>query len=194
MYICFLRFCTQSSLIAPLLTLFLFFISMKFNHSSSDRLVIIWDLGSGRILHTLRGHDGDVVALCVSAAGAAAAGRTLSVSEAYSGGLLISAGWDGTLRAWTTDTGECLRVVRTHPDGAGRHSPTLASLAAVGSGVVGGFVGGEVRVFDVWTGLAPEHVIRRHSCGCVQVTLPVLPSSTFQNCTSESLLTGLQLV
>jgi hypothetical protein len=97
------------------------------------------------------------------------------LSNAIGGGLLISADWDGTLRAWATDTGECLRVVRTHPAGGSagvgveQNAPLLASLVAVGSGVVGGFVGGEVRVFDVWTGLAPEHVLRRPSCGCVQV-------------------------
>ena len=135
---------------------------------SSDKTAIIWDLYLGRPLRTRCGHESDVVALCTSAAAAAAAGRPVSGGGAP---LVISGSWDGTLRVWAPDSGDCLRVVRAHlaDSNGGRYRLSVASLAAVGSGVVAGFVGGLVRVFDVWSGLAPEHEFRHASCGCVQV-------------------------
>jgi WD40 repeat protein len=136
--------------------------------SSSDKSIIVWDLELGKSLHILRGHDSDVVALCVSMAAGAAAGRS------YQGGntapLIISASWDGMLRAWAPETGDCLRTVRAHPsEGISRFGPSVACLAAAGSGIVGGFVGGLLRIFDVWTGLAQAYELRWPTCGCAQV-------------------------
>ena len=140
---------------------------------SSDKTVIFWDLDSGNKLTPLCSHDSDVVAICSSEAAGAAAGRSQKDGGVVP--LVISASWDGMLRAWAPETGDCLRVVRVHPQASEalpRFGPSVASLSVAGSGIVGGFVGGLVRIFDVWTGLAPSCELRWPGCGCVQVCIP----------------------
>jgi WD40 repeat protein len=90
---------------------------------AADRTVRIWDVASGRTIHTLRGHEDAVYAL------------------AYVGeGLLVSGGWDQRLALWDTATGAQLHEWTAGPDqwvgtlAASRAAPLLAS-AGLGGGV-----------------------------------------------------------
>jgi WD40 repeat protein len=63
-----------------------------------DQVGQVWDLGSGHLLHTLTGHDGDVGAAAVSA----------------DGRLAVTGSNDQTVRVWDLDSGELLRTLTSH--------------------------------------------------------------------------------
>src|SRR5262249_31492236 len=52
----------------------------------------LWDVASGKELHTLRGHTG----------------RVSSVAFAPDGASLVSGGWDGSVKLWDAETGHQL--------------------------------------------------------------------------------------
>jgi WD40 repeat protein/serine/threonine protein kinase len=107
---------------------------------SKDRTLKVWDVPSGRCLHTLRGHEGSVWSVWLSDDGRhalsssqdqtvklwdVAAGRCLrtlhghkgavwSVCRTADGRYAWSASWDGTVRLWEAATGRCLRTLRAH--------------------------------------------------------------------------------
>ncbi|RSH85891.1 uncharacterized protein EHS24_004076 [Apiotrichum porosum] len=66
---------------------------------SYDRTVRIWNLDSGELVQTLRGH--------------ARAVRALQFDQM----LLFTGSMDGTVRMWNWRKGECLRVLEGHSDG-----------------------------------------------------------------------------
>jgi WD40 repeat protein len=94
----------------------------------------VWDLKTGRTLHTLEGHSESVDGVAVSADGrravSASADHTLKVWDLESGRALrtleghfdkvpgvgvsadglrvVSASWDRTLRVWDLETGMCV--------------------------------------------------------------------------------------
>src|SRR5262249_29652896 len=78
-----------------------------------DRMIRIWDGSTGRLLHTLRGHEGAV--------------RVLAFSPR--GDLLASGGEDRTVRLWDVGRGRELRTFQG-PDPDGRsHQYAVRALA-----------------------------------------------------------------
>ncbi len=86
---------------------------------AADSAIRVWDAATGAHDATLAGHDGAVCAL------AAHGGRR----------LLLSACYDGTVRAWALGTWEALRTVEAYGPGTGQH---VHCLAVCGSKLVGG--------------------------------------------------------
>lgn len=68
-----------------------------------DKTIRIWDLGSGELAHTLRGHDEAVTAL-----------------DWMSESILLSGSTNGTVRAWEVDVRRCYRSSRVHDDHVSR--------------------------------------------------------------------------
>jgi WD40 repeat protein len=66
--------------------------------ASGDRGVRLWDLGTGQILRTLKGHTDEVNAVAVTPDGRRA----------------VSASGDGTLRLWDFGTGQTIRTLEGH--------------------------------------------------------------------------------
>jgi WD40 repeat protein len=64
---------------------------------SYDQTVKLWDVGTGRILETLRGH----------------ASWVWSVAFSPQGQLLASCSSDETIKLWDTKTGKCLKTLRS---------------------------------------------------------------------------------
>ena len=92
-----------------------------------DGIVRIWDPQNGNLLHTLRGHAGDVWA----------------VSFGQGGKVLASGGSDGTVRLWDVETGKELHVYRVGSRGVHcvRFAKDGITLAAAGRD-------GQVRVWE----------------------------------------------
>ena len=84
----------------------------------ANGLVRIWDAGSGKLLHSLTGHSGQV--------------RT--VLYAPDGNTLFSGGSDKTVRAWNTASGELVRTLEGHtnPVRAMAISPDGSTLVSGG--------------------------------------------------------------
>ena len=68
--------------------------------TSGDESLRVWEVRTGESLEVIRGHDGPVLGVAVSADGRRAA----------------SAGLDGTIRLWDLETGEGLAVLEGHRD------------------------------------------------------------------------------
>ena len=67
---------------------------------SASTEIVLWDLATGRALHHLSGHQGQVRAAWFSPDGSA----------------IISAEEDGTLRIWDVKTGEMIKIHKTHKE------------------------------------------------------------------------------
>jgi WD40 repeat protein len=95
--------------------------------AGEDGTVRLWNLDSGRLRQTLRGHVGWVYALAIS----------------HLGDLLASAGDDGTIHLWNTTTGTAVAAL------AG-HSGRVRALAFAGAShlLVSGSEDGTVRVWE----------------------------------------------
>ncbi len=63
-----------------------------------DSTAQIWDAGTGRVIHTLRGHSNWVV----------------SVAFSPDGQRLITGSWDQTTKVWSTETGEEIMTLKGH--------------------------------------------------------------------------------
>jgi WD40 repeat protein len=88
---------------------------------SRDRTVRVWDVGTGRCLHTLGGHSKGVTLL--QRVYAPAAGERASAAPC----LFASGSVDGTARIWNLSTGLCVRLL------SGQHSGALVAAEAFGS-------------------------------------------------------------
>ena len=89
--------------------------------------VRIRDTGSGEVVHTLRGHAGDVCALAFSP----------------DGGRLVSSGMDRTLKVWDTTSGLEVITLRGHTNRANgvAFSPDGQRILSMG-------MDGTVRIWD----------------------------------------------
>eukprot|EP00004_Rigifila_ramosa_P021326 TRINITY_DN5654_c0_g1_i1.p1 TRINITY_DN5654_c0_g1~~TRINITY_DN5654_c0_g1_i1.p1 ORF type:complete len:727 (-),score=120.16 TRINITY_DN5654_c0_g1_i1:21-2030(-) len=108
--------------------------------SSGDSSVRFWRLGlSGRRCEKhLEGHSGHVIRTSMSPAGSSL-------------DLVGSAGVDGAIRLWRTETGECIRVLQ--PPLGVRELPQCVEFAPKTLRLVSvGYLSGIVRLFDAETG------------------------------------------
>jgi WD40 repeat protein/tRNA A-37 threonylcarbamoyl transferase component Bud32 len=124
--------------------------------SSWDRSAKVWEAATGQLLHTLSGHDREASRVAFSP----------------DGQLLASSSWDQTIRLWDPATGKevhCLRWLslpgRVDPIESLTFHPDGKHLAAAPDPYGGG---GEVKVFDLETGLA-VHSLGGHVYGIFQV-------------------------
>ncbi|KAG0170023.1 hypothetical protein DFQ28_004966 [Apophysomyces sp. BC1034] len=95
---------------------------------SSDKTVMVWDLGTGEVLRTLKGHTRSV--------------RTLQ----FDGTKLVTGSMDHTLRIWNYHSGKCIRTLEGHTAGVIHlhfNSQILASGSADHTVRVWNFAAGE---------------------------------------------------
>jgi len=129
----------------------------------------IWDIATGKAIHTFKGHKAEVTALAVSSDGkwaaTASSDRTVRLwnldklqpgpvleghrgpvnGVAFSGDdkTLYTASYDGTVRAWAKDTGEFKRIIYRHGFGIN----TMQRLPG-GDLLVFGALNGKALVID----------------------------------------------
>src|SRR5207248_293733 len=64
----------------------------------ADRTVLVWEVATGHIVHTLKGHTGEI----------------WSVAWSPNGKLLASGSDDKTVKVWDADKGEAVRTIEGH--------------------------------------------------------------------------------
>jgi WD40 repeat protein len=100
--------------------------------SLGGRGMRLWDVASGRPLHSYPGHQGDVA----------------SIAFSPDGKLLVSNSWDEkTLRLWETTTGELLRVFPGHEN----YARTVV-FSPDGNSILSGGGDGTLRLWETATG------------------------------------------
>ncbi|KAF7725610.1 hypothetical protein EC973_009488 [Apophysomyces ossiformis] len=95
---------------------------------SSDKTAIVWDLGTGEMIRTLKGHARSI--------------QTLQ----FDGTKLVTGSMDHTLRIWNYHTGKCIRTLEGHTAGVMHlhfNSQILASGSADHTIRVWNFAAGE---------------------------------------------------
>jgi WD40 repeat protein len=98
--------------------------------ASYDKTVKVWEVASGRLVHTLTGHSAPVY----------------SVALSKDGRIVVSASYDHTLKVWEV-SGRCLHTLRRHGSPAGG-----VALSLDGRVAVSGSHDGTLRVWDVTEG------------------------------------------
>ncbi|RMZ74958.1 hypothetical protein DV737_g5582, partial [Chaetothyriales sp. CBS 132003] len=134
-----------------------------------DRDVRVWDMATGRSIHTLRGHTSTVRCLKMSDANTAISGSrdtTLRIWDISSGmcknvlvghqasvrclaiygDLVVSGSYDTTARVWSISEGRCLRTL------AG-HFSQIYAIAFDGQRIATGSLDTSVRIWDPKTGM-----------------------------------------
>ena len=101
----------------------------------------VWDIESGRCIHTLIGHPGSVLAVAITPDGRWAASGSGKREDDPSRGPLGSR-FTGEVRLWDLDTGHCVCAVENLPGQIG-----TVALTANGKRIV---AGGQEDVLRVW--------------------------------------------
>ena len=130
-------------------------VPLQFNYQSDtcisgsiDRTCKIWDIASGECIHTLRGHNDEILDVCYNATGS----------------KLVTASADGTSRVFNTMTGACQSILIGHEGEISKvaFNPQGARILTASSDKT-------ARVWDVDTGDCLQ--VRGHSrlprCNCV---------------------------
>jgi WD40 repeat protein len=99
--------------------------------AGEDRVVKLWDLADGRVLHSLAVHTGAVWGLAFSPDGT----------------LLASGSRDGTIALWDVDTGTQVHLLRGHA-----RSPSRIRFSPDGKTLAAGGEAGVVKLWDVASG------------------------------------------
>ncbi len=82
---------------------------------SEDTTIRLWDINTGQLTRTLKGHNH----------------RIHSVIFTSNGQILISGSEDNTIRLWNVTTGENTKTYTAHTDASGSHSGSPLSLEGV---------------------------------------------------------------
>jgi WD40 repeat protein len=143
---------------------------------SSDKMLRMWDLESGRCLRILEGHTDRVTSVSMTPDGRRAvsgsrdemrvwdleSGECLRTLEGYTSNVMsvtpdgrraVSASWrvpgsaDATLRVWDLQSGQCLRILEGHTD-----SVFSVSVTPDGRRAVSGGKNNALRVWDLESG------------------------------------------
>jgi WD40 repeat protein len=116
-----------------------------------DNVIKIWDLANGNVLRTLYGHTSNVNALAVSPDGKLLASGSGDINDkrdlgTFTQGGVVGGAEDNTVRIWSVQTGQQLKVLRGHelPVAAVAFSNDRNSLTSV--------AGDAVKVWDVSAG------------------------------------------
>ncbi|MDD3337082.1 MAG: tetratricopeptide repeat protein, partial [Eubacteriales bacterium] len=136
-----------------------------------DNLLKLWDLESGTLINSLKGHNTEITAICLLSNGFAFSGdadgnilmwdvksgafmRTLSGNDKESKiesiccvpdeKRILSCGRDGAIRVWDTETGQCLKILQmdTKP-------VETVGVSLDGKYVLSGGYGDKVRLWDL---------------------------------------------
>lgn len=114
---------------------------------SRDKTATVWDLETGQVLRTLRGHT-----RCI---------RTLQFDDTK----LVTGSMDHTLRIWNYHTGECIRTLAGHTDGVVHlhfDSRILASGSADATIKIWNFSTGQCSTLTGHTGAVTQTRIVQH--------------------------------
>ena len=98
---------------------------------SSDKTLRVWDLASGKCVHTLEGHTG----------------RVENVAITPDGRQVVSGGNDPRLRVWDLESGECLHTLEGH-----KGSVEAVAITPDGRRIVSGSADNTLRVWDLVSG------------------------------------------
>ena len=100
-------------------------------HHREDQTITLWDVDTGRCLHTLKGHKNWV----------------RSVAFSPDGNMLASGSGDKTVKLWNLSTGKCLYTLQEHSD-------TIWSVAfnPDGKTFASSSDDGTIRIWDIKTG------------------------------------------
>ncbi|OVA20541.1 WD40 repeat [Macleaya cordata] len=99
--------------------------------ASSSNNLYVWDVGSGRIRHTLTGHTDKVCAVDVS-----------KVSSSH----VVSAAYDRTIKIWDLQRGYCTNTMISHSN------CNCLCFSTDGQTICSGHVDGNLRLWDIKSG------------------------------------------
>jgi F-box and WD-40 domain protein CDC4 len=143
-----------------------------------DRDVRVWDMSTGKSIHTLRGHTSTVRCLKMSDATTAISGSrdtTLRVWDipsglcknvlvghqasvrclAIHGDMCVSGSYDTTARVWSISEGRCLRTLTGH-------FSQIYAIAFDGQRIATGSLDTSVRIWDPKTGIC-QAILQGHT-------------------------------
>ena len=127
---------------------------MRLVSASADKTAIVWDLTTGKPIHTLIGHTDNV--------------RCAAFNP--NGYWIASGSWDGTLRVWSADSGQPLGTYQT-----GTGWITRLAFSPDGRWVVVGGSAGRAEVWDYGSGRLVQRFGQAPRAGprrCVQPGRP----------------------
>ncbi|UXE59051.1 MAG: WD40 repeat domain-containing protein [Woronichinia naegeliana WA131] len=110
--------------------------------ASADNTVKLWDVGTGKELETLNGHQDQVI----------------SVSYSPDGKTLASASYDKTVKLWDVVTGKELKTLNGHQD-----SVSSVSFSPDGKTLASGSADKTVKLWDVVTGKELKTLNEHHN-------------------------------
>ncbi|XXG49494.1 hypothetical protein AAC387_Pa02g3668 [Persea americana] len=99
--------------------------------ASSSNNLFVWDMGSGRVRHTLTGHTNKVCAVDAS-----------KLSSRY----VVSAAYDRTIKVWDLQKGYCSNTIISHSN------CNALCFSSDGQTICSGHVDGNLRLWDIQTG------------------------------------------
>ena len=116
-------------------------------------------------MHTLRGHEGAVLCLCVGAANPASSGANAGPPRLFSGS------YDRTVAAWDARDGRLLRRMRGHT--AGVHAVAWSPRGGMSGVIYSGSSDNSVRAWDADTGACLKTFFGQHAPGTWPVAIAV---------------------